>query len=424
MKEFNCDLHFHSPYSGGVSKKMLISTIAEQSRLKGLNLLGTADILHKEWILHAKETLEESNGVFLSKQHSMPFILQTEVQCIDSVHHILFFPDFNSVQEAKQKLKPYSNDMDSFGGGRPRIRLNAEKIAEIVLDAGGMIGAAHAFTPYFGIYAHFNSIRDCYGAQAKNIHFIELGLSADTDLADLMKENHSLSFLTNSDAHSPWPYRIGREFTRINLRKPDFNSLKKALERKNDALVTLNAGLDPREGKYHCSACSNCYAKLSLKEAETGKWKCPECGRSVKKGVKDRILELADSGEGEHPGFRPKYLHLLPLAEIIQLSLGAKNVFGVKVQEQWKRFVERFGNEINVLADTPIEELREVEKGTAEKISAFRNDWVLFIPGGGGNYGKPVLCDSKQEFERKKIELGKQLECREPCTGQKTLKEF
>ncbi|MBU1939599.1 phosphotransferase, partial [Candidatus Micrarchaeota archaeon] len=63
MHEYNCDLHFHGPYSGGVSKNMQIPVIAEQARLKGLDVVCTSDILHAKWLEHVKESItERGNG--------------------------------------------------------------------------------------------------------------------------------------------------------------------------------------------------------------------------------------------------------------------------------------------------------------------------------------------------------------------------
>ena len=59
MKEFDCDLHFHGPYSAGVSKNMKLPVMAEQARLKGLHVLSSADILNQKWFDHVKENLVE-----------------------------------------------------------------------------------------------------------------------------------------------------------------------------------------------------------------------------------------------------------------------------------------------------------------------------------------------------------------------------
>ncbi len=423
MSEFNCDLHFHGPYSSGVSKHMLVPVIAEQSKLKGLDVCGTADLLQGTWFKHLKENiLEKDNGVFQDKKEQVYFIPQVEVQCNKRIHHLVFLPDFAAAENLKESLKGKAV-FDSWGCGRPVIRLGPEEIAEKVIDAGGIIGPAHAFTPYFSVYAFFDSVRKAYGSMGEKIHFLELGLSADTHYADMIAENREYQFLTCSDSHSPWPYRIGREFTRIEMKQPSFKELKKALEQKEEKRVTLNVGLDPREGKYHMTACNACYSRFSLEQARNLNWRCPKCRGSIKRGVRDRIEMLSD-GKEEHPDFRPPYMHSVPLAEIIQIALDVQSINATTVQSMWQDFVERFGTEINALVDAPLEELREVNPRVEQKINAFRQGWVHYIPGGGGNYGKPVICNSKEEFERKGRELLREERVGKDFAGQKTLGQF
>jgi uncharacterized protein (TIGR00375 family) len=218
MAEYNCDLHFHSPHSGGVSKNMLIPVIAEQAKLKGLDVVSTSDILHAKWFEHLKQNLvESSNGIFQHEKTETYFICGTEIQCKDLVHNVILLPDFSAAENLKDALKG-TGIFDSAMCGRPRIRIQSRELAAKVFDCGGILGPAHAFTPYFSIYAHFDSMEKCYGELHKKINFMELGLSADTNFADLISDNHNYQFITCSDSHSPWPNRVGREFTRIKMK--------------------------------------------------------------------------------------------------------------------------------------------------------------------------------------------------------------
>src|SRR3989344_2913522 len=423
MKEYNADLQLHGIYAGGVSKNMLIPVMAEQSRLKGIDVLVTADVLHAKWMEHLKQNIVETeNNVFMDKAEKTFFIVGGEVEDNNRVHHLIYLPDFNAAGQLREKLKGFGI-LDCVMCGRPKLRLSAESIAEKVDEAGGIVGPAHSFTPYMGLYAHWSSVQEAYGAMAGKIHFIELGLSADSYFADLIEENHKYSFLTSSDAHSPWPNRMGREFNRIKMNKPTFGNLVIALKEREEKMITLNAGLDPREGKYHKTACNACFAKYSIEQAERFKWKCVRCKGEIKKGVKDRILELATFSNETHPSFRPNYLHLLPLAEIIQIAFDVKQVNSQKVQSRWRDIVGRFGNEISVLVDTPIVEIAEVDKAISGKIEAFRNGFVLYDAGGGGKYGTPFICDNEREFEMKKAEM-ENSEMENEIRNQKTLKEY
>ncbi|HZX19846.1 MAG TPA: TIGR00375 family protein [archaeon] len=424
MKEYNLDLQMHGLYAGGVSKNMTIPVMAEQSKLKGLNVLVTADILHKKWFEHVKKNLEEeSNGVYRDLKADCNFIVGGEIEDNKRIHHLFYLPSLESAEELREKFLGKGN-LDCILCGRPKLRVTAEEFAQKVDDVGGVFGPAHSFTPYTGIYAFYDSLKNAYGEMHSKLKFIELGLSADTNMADTIKENHSYAFLSSSDAHSPWPNRIGREFNRIKMEKPDFKNLKRAIEERDEKKIVLNVGLNPREGKYHCTACNTCFAQYSIEHAEKINWKCIQCRGEIKRGVRDRIKMLANTPEGKHPSFRPEYIHSLPLAEIIQEAVKTKGINTIAVQSKWKDFVEKLGNEIFILVDAKNEELEEVDKEIAKKIIAFRKGLVLYIPGGGGNYGKPIICDSEEEMERKKIELKQELSGVSEIARQKTLGEF
>ena len=401
---------------------MVLPTLSEQAKLKGLHLLATGDILNKEWLEHVKKYLTEENGCFKEESFGTCFVLAGEINDMHNVHHIFFLPDFNSVEGLREKFKRFGR-LDGNGFGRPTLNASAEQIATIVIEADGIIGPAHAFTPYYSVFSHFDSLQSCYKSAAQEIHFIELGLSADSYFADLIEENHSKAFLTCSDAHSPWPYRIGREFVRIEMKAPKFSELKKVFEKEKEC-IKLNVGLDPREGKYHCTACNRCYSKYPLESAIKLNWRCPRCKGTIKKGVRDRILELAKFSEEVHPSFRPEYLHIIPLAEIIKLALKVENINSLAVQNIWHELVSAFGSEINTLVDVPIVEIADINEHVAKKIESFREKRVLYIAGGGGKYGEPIICDSREELERKKLELKDVLECGSSFKGQKTLGEF
>ncbi|MFQ6050658.1 MAG: TIGR00375 family protein [Candidatus Hydrothermarchaeota archaeon] len=382
----NADLHIHGKFSGATSKEMNFVNLAEQAELKGLDLLGSGDILHSSWLSEFKETLfPVGNGIYQHPRYKTKFILTVEIEDINRVHHLILLPDLNSVDELRSILTKYCNSLDH--DGRPRININAEDLVDIVKAVDGIVGPCHAFTPWTSIYKEFNSISHCYGEGLKNVHFIELGLSADTKMADRLKELQNKVFLTNSDAHSPWPHRIGREFNRFNLKEYSFDSIRKIL--RSGKGILANYGFDPRLGKYHLTACSRCKQRFRLKDALKFNMKCPKCKGLIKKGVEDRINELADWFEPKHPPDRPPYHYIPPLAEVIQIALGYSNPYVNEVQRQWRLLIETFQTEISVLIDVPIEELKKVtDERIGECIEAFRTGKFSIYPGGGGEYGK------------------------------------
>ncbi len=389
--EINTDLHIHSKYARAVSQKMEIPILAEQAKLKGVQLVGTGDCLHKKWLEHLEKNLE-GDGIY--KYESTKFILQTEVQDKNRVHHVIFLPNFTKAYELREKFSRFSKDIDA--DGRPWLYLNGKEIAKKTLECDGLIGPAHAFTPYFGLYAHFDSLKDCYGEFVDKLSFLELGLSADSYIADKISYLHNLTFLSNSDSHSPSPLRLAREFNRMKLNQLNFEEFRKVFQQGEENKVTLNAGFHPKHGKYHLTRCKNCLLFYKLEDAKKQNWRCGNCGGVIKKGVKDLIEELADS-EGNPE--RPKYIHIYPLTEIIATAHNIKSFFSKYVKEIWDKFIENFDNEIKVLIDVPVEELEKIDKRVAQYIKAFRNDEIEQIPGGAGEYGKLLPLGKKAEVK-------------------------
>ncbi len=390
----DADLHIHSRYSKAVSKLMTFPLLAENAKLKGLGIVGTGDILNPQWekeLLRSAQKVDE--GSYEIK--GVRFLLTAEVEDNRRVHHLLIFPSIDAVREMREKLKPYSKDIETEG--RPHVNLSAAEIADLANELDVLIGPAHSFTPWTALYKEYNSLKEAYG-DAK-VHFLELGLSADSEMADRIKAHHKLTYLSNSDAHSPMPHRLGREFNRFEIEDATFDEVKKAILKRGGRKIVLNAGLDPRLGKYHLTACSKCYTKYRLEDAKRLNWRCEVCGGVIKKGVHDRILELADTNE--RPEDRPPYLHLAPLAEIIAMVLN-KGVETKAVKSVWERLLREFGSEIAVLVDVPIRSIAGlVGDEIAKAIWAFRNEKLIVIPGGGGKYGEIKL---PEEIKKAKLE--------------------
>lgn len=382
----NTDLHIHSKYSGATSDRMNLKEMSECAKMKGVQLLGTGDCFQEHWLNDIKG-LTEDNGVF--SYNGLRLVLTNEVEDARRVHHLLLFPSIESVESMRSELEPHCNSIRI--DGRPRIALGGDKIAEIAEKHSVLIGPCHAFTPWTAMYAYFDSISDCYGSMTDYVRFLELGLSADTDYADRIAELRNITFLTNSDAHSPNPSRIAREFNRVEMRGLSFSYLADAITRRNGCRIAMNVGIPPQEGKYNESACIRCLKHYSLEEAKGAKWRC-SCGGMIKKGVVDRVRELATSDVPKHPEHRPPYLHLIPLSEIIAKALPECEAFA-----EWEKLVGAFGNEINVLIDARMDRIREVARSdVADAIRSFREGRIRIIPGGGGAYGKIEIINNKK----------------------------
>ncbi|NOR38186.1 MAG: hypothetical protein GQ580_01195 [Candidatus Thorarchaeota archaeon] len=289
----------------------------------------------------------------------------------------------------------------------------------MVRDVGGLIGPAHAFTPFRSIFREgkHDSLKDCYGDETPNIHFLELGLSADTEIADCIPELRRLTYITSSDAHSPTPDKIGREFVRFLMKTPTFEELRLAILRKNGRKPTLNVGFNPRLGKYYLSFCSSCRRTLVLgsgsghpefddiniyihcttndekmrllQDIHKRNVRCPADGKRLRLGVRDRALMLGD-GQSRSPLHRPPYLHIPPLLEVISVGLGVRSTKSKTVMSAYESMRESFGPETAILTETPIESLRAFNSQIARVIESYRDGSVGYVAGGGGRYGSII----------------------------------
>ena len=388
----NADLHIHSRYSGATSDKMTISSLSVEAPRKGINVMATGDCLHGAWQKEIKTCTVIEDGTF--EMNGTRFILSAEVEDNHRVHHLFYFPSFSAVETFKEKIKSKSKNIET--DGRPNVDMNGIELATLAKDVDALIGPAHAFTPWTAMYAYHSSLENCYGDLASYISFVELGLSADSDYADTIQELHRLTFLTNSDCHSPHPVRLAREFTRFEVHDTTFQEIKKAILRTGGNKPVLNVGLPPQEGKYNETACISCFTHYTLDEAIKRRWKC-SCGKRIKKGVRDRIREIATFKEPRHPDHRPPYIYLIPLSEIIAKALGQHTPFTQSVTKRWDELIAAFGSEIAVVLDADIHEVAKVTiPAIVDAVQAFRDHKVILIPGGGGKYGTIELPTEEQ----------------------------
>lgn len=385
----NADLHVHSKYSMATSKNMNPETMAVESMKKGLNLIATGDALHSKWLEELEDQLTPMDDTGIYKTNiegvSTNFITTTEVEDNERIHHLLIIPSLEVAWQMRDEFIVKNMDAD----GRPKIRMHASEIIDIAKDYDCIVGPAHIFTPWTGIFKTYDSIEECYG---QKVDFVELGLSSDTILADTIEELHDYPFLTNSDSHSPWPHRIGREFNKIDLNELSFKAIKKAI---GSDKILENYGINPRMGKYHETGCIKCYKLYDIKDGQNNNMKC-SCGGQIKKGVKSRIDELSTLAEGKHPKNRPHYQYVLPLAELLS-TVHDKGVTTKYVQTRYNQLIEEFSNEIDVLINIPVEKIAIIDKKLASIIQAYRTNNLDVIPGRGGQYGTVNYKESVNE---------------------------
>lgn len=373
--ELNADLHIHSRFAMATSPSLSPETILWGCRIKGLEAIATGDALHPVWRGMWEEYLSEN------ETSDIVVVPQTEVEDSARVHHVILMETLAGFAKLEERLTPFCSHLKT--AGRPHIYATGEQISEIVHDLGGYIGPAHAFTPWTSLFAAYDLPSKCYGDAG--FDFCELGLSADSSYGAGIEEFSNTPFLTNSDAHSQYPTKLGREFTRLDVKNKTPRGVLDAVVQGD---ITLNAGFFPEEGKYNRTACTRCYKQFSYEEAEAFNWKCPDDKGRIKIGVRERALAMSTSSSNQEPrAARPPYLKMIPLGDVIARVLGVSSPNTKRAVALYNQFIERFGNELTVLLEAKENEMREISENVSSAVISMREGRVILHPGGGGKYG-------------------------------------
>ncbi|MFH1229622.1 MAG: endonuclease Q family protein, partial [Candidatus Aenigmatarchaeota archaeon] len=359
MTKFFADLHIHSRYSRATSRDITLENLEKQSKLKGLNMIGTGDFTHPVWFDELKRNLIEKDGLYHYKDKDFFFLLQAEVANIyeqggksRKVHNVLFAPSMDVVSQINDFLKRYAN---LSSDGRPMLSIGCAEMTERLMSISKDIAVvpAHAWTPWFGVLGSksgFDSIEECFGDQTKNIFAIETGLSSDPLMNWTLSSLDKFALLSNSDSHSANTIRLGREFNAFDLEKPSYLDLIGAIKSKDKKRFLFTCEVPPAFGKYHLDGHRNCQVFLEPKESLKYNNICPTCGKELTIGVLHRVEELSDRPEGFVPQSAIPYKYLIPLAELLAAVYNTQN-FSKKVWEESSKLIGEFGSELNVLLE-------------------------------------------------------------------------
>ena len=393
MYDIYADLHVHigrsennKPIKITAAKSLNFANIAKECvERKGINLVGIIDcaspyvIEDIENFLKTGEAYEIEDGGIIYKD-KVCIILGSEIETSEindegktgSAHNLCYFPKLADI-------KAFSNEMSkhikNITLSSQRANISAYELIDIVNKYNGILVPAHCFTPHKSFYGNCtDSLRKIFKEKYDRIPAIELGLSADTFLADKISELETKTFLTNSDAHS-LP-KIAREYNEMKLDGISFKEFVMALKNENGRKIVKNYGLDPKLGKYHRTYCEVCDKRI---EGEAPVTKCDTCdSRNITMGVYDRIEIIKDKEKTKSPAFRPEYIYQIPLTFIP--GLGGKTI---------EKLLDHFGTEMTILHKLSNDDIEAVvgEKISKNIISA-RDGKMHIVEGGGGVYGK------------------------------------
>lgn len=396
---YAADLHLHSPFARATSRQLTLDNMAQWARVKGIDLLASADFTHPAWFSDTKRTLRPvGNGLY--EHNGAQFVIGTEVNCSGAqggrhrrVHMLMFAPDIPTAERINKALDGKGS---LAADGRPTLHMTPRDLLALLLDIDEriMLIPAHAWTPHFGIYGSksgFDSLAECFGYLTPHIYAIETGLSSDPAMNWRIPELDGVSIVSFSDAHS-LP-NMGRELTIIEG-ELSYEGLRQSLRQQR---IAYTVEFFPEEGKYHHSGHRKCGVNMSPRQAAAVNGVCPVCGRRLTPGVLQRVEELAQrqedvAGDGigiaRGNGVRPPFKSLVGLQQIVAESIG-RGVNTKGVQTQYQRLVSELGSELYILTDAAIADIAAVGgERIAEGVQRVRNGDIAIEPGYDGVFGK------------------------------------
>lgn len=393
MYEIFADLHIHigrsennKPIKITAARSLNFANIAKEcADRKGINIAGIIDsaspyvIEDIENFLKTGEAYEIKDGGIIYKD-KVCIILGSEIETSEkglnghtgSAHNLCYFPYLSDIKGFSNEM---SHHIKNITLSSQRADISAYELIDIVEKYNGILIPAHCFTPHKSFYGNCTDrLEKVFREKYSKVPAIELGLSADTNLADHISELENKTFLTNSDAHS-LP-KIAREYNKILVEDISFKEFLKALKNEDGRKIITNYGLDPKLGKYHRTYCEVCQKNIS---GEALVIKCDTCdSRNITMGVYDRIQIIKDKEISKSPANRPEYVYQIPLSFIP--GLGNKTI---------EKLISHFGTEMNILHKLSFDDLEAVvgEKNARNIINA-REGKMHIQAGGGGIYGK------------------------------------
>lgn len=393
MYEVFADLHIHigrsennKPIKITAARSLNFANIAKECcDRKGINIAGIIDcaspyvIEDIENFLKTGEAYEIEDGGIIYKD-KVCIILGSEIETSEtgvnggcgSAHNLCYFPYLKDIKEFSKEM---SHHIKNITLSSQRCDMSAYNLIDIVEKHNGILIPAHCFTPHKSFYGNCTDrLEKVFKEKYIKVPAIELGLSADTNLADNISELETKTFLTNSDAHS-LP-KIAREYNKILVNGISFKELIKAIKGEDGRKIIENYGMDPKLGKYHRTYCEVCGKNIPGTAPVT---RCNTCeSKNITMGVYDRIEVIKDKEKSKSPENRPTYNYQIPLTFIP--GLGGKTI---------EKLLDHFETEMNILHKLSFDDIEAVV-GTknAQNIINAREGKMRIQEGGGGIYGK------------------------------------
>lgn len=315
-----------------------------------------------------------------------------------AVHLLIFAPNKDIADQITEFLGSRGRlDYD----GRPIFGMSSPELVEELkkIDDKIEIIPAHCMTPWFGLFGSksgFNSLKECFQEQARKIYAVESGMSADPSMLWRFKEvSEGVNVVSFSDAHSFWPWRLGREATVFEIPELSYDNVIKAIRTGQGLKATIET--PPEYGKYHWDGHRLCGFSCGPEETKKLKGICPICKRPMTIGVDNRIEEIAVFPKGHKPKNAKPFYRILPLHEVVALAANS-NLEGKQTWETYNELIKNFGNELQVLLHSSKEMLlgKGFDSKLVELILKNREEKIKIAPGYDGEYGKALLAEKQK----------------------------
>ena len=247
MREIFADLHVHigrsesgKPIKITAAKSLNFANIAKEcADRKGIQIVGIIDcaspyvIEDIENFLRTGQAYEIEDGGIIYKD-KVCILLGSEVETSEigrngkkgAAHNVCFFPHLDDIKAFSIEM---STHIKNITLSTQRSDISGYELIDIVEKNNGILIPAHCFTPFKSYYGNcVDRMQNIFKEKFSKIFAIELGLSADTYLADTISELEDKTFITNSDAHS-LP-KIAREYNKMQVQDISFKEVVKALK--------------------------------------------------------------------------------------------------------------------------------------------------------------------------------------------------
>ncbi|MDY6862158.1 MAG: UvrD-helicase domain-containing protein, partial [Thermodesulfobacteriota bacterium] len=402
--KFIADFHVHSHYSIATSKDLNLENLEKWAQLKGIQVVGTGDVIHPGWYDELKEKLiPDEDGLFrlkdeyrlreASEKSFVSFILSGEISNIykkdgsqRKVHNLILASSLDTVKNIQVKLKNIGN---IYSDGRPILGLDSKDLLEIILEAGddAVLIPAHIWTPWFSVLGSksgFCCIEECFEDLTSYIFALETGLSSDPPMNWLCSFLDNYTLISNSDAHSP--EKLGRE-ANLFFTELSYKGIIEALKSGDKDKFSGTIEFFPEEGKYHFDGHRKCGISWTPEQTIRHKGICPVCGKKVTVGVLNRVVQLADRKDSHERQNRHSFYSITSLKSLLAEIKGV----GQKtkgVQYLYESIIKKGGSEFSILLEYPYDRIEEIGgEIVAEGIRRLRNREVYIKAGFDGEFG-------------------------------------